>query len=279
MLLLNFMINIINKAVQDAMASRQTNKVLTGTLSAVKNFKSLNGGEVPCAEVFYLNQMEIIIPISQMNVGRASDDEIQQEKIVRTMLGATIDFVVTEINVKTKMAAASRKKAMEIRRMLELPKHKAGDIILARVTGVGLNSAIVEAYGIETKVPKEETDWGYVGNIELQVGQNVPAKIMELDSEKETIKVSIKEAKEDPYREEVNSLSRGESILGEVTGVQEYGVFVRIRSGLNALCPFPNWSNFSPQVGDKYVVKINNINKAERKISANIMRQIFKANR
>ena len=195
------------------------------------------------------------------------------------MLGATIDFVVTEINVKTKMAAASRKKAMEIRRMLELPKHKVGDIILARVTGVGLNAAIIEAYGIETKVPKEEIDWGYVGDIELQVGENVPAKIQELNVEKGTIKVSIKEAKEDPYKEEVNSLSRGESILGEVTGIQEYGVFVRMRSGLSALCPFPNWSNFGPQIGDKYVVKINNINKAERKISANIMRQIFKANR
>lgn len=258
-----------NSKIYDIMASRQSRKILTGTLAAVETFKNRDGAEHDCAIVFY-DVFKVLIPLEHMNISR------QDKRVVRSMIGAQIDFIVKEIDETHKIAAASRTEAMELRKSLELKKHKVGNKIQVRVTSIGRDNCRVDCYGLECKVPIDEIDYGYIEDIgkHVQIGDKVLAVIKELDLEKNIIKVSMKDAKEDPYEQLIGSLTKGGEYLGTVTGIQEYGVFFNIINGVSCLCPFPNWTNFSPSIGERYVVKIKAIDYKNRKIDGNIMRTI-----
>ncbi|KHD38161.1 30S ribosomal protein S1 [Clostridium acetobutylicum] len=266
--------NELNSNEYNLMASRQSRKILTGTLAAMENVKIGQDENVDCGVVFY-DEFKILIPIREMNVSR------EDKRVIRSMIGAEIDFIVMEFDEENRTAIASRKQAMELRKNLELKKHKVGEKIFVRVTSVGRNNCRVDCYGIEYRVPINEIDYGYIDKVDkyVQVGDVVPAIIKELDIDNNIVVVSIKEAKEDPYLGIVKSLNKGGEYLGVVTGIKEYGIFLTIRKGVNCLCPFPNWANFSPAVGEKFVVRIKSINYDEKKINANLMRPINQRNK
>lgn len=254
----------------DIYASRQSGKILTGMLSAVENVK-WGDREIPCAVVFY-NGVKVIIPFSEMNVR-------EDIHVIRSMMGAEIDFVVRAIDTENEMAMASRKYAMELRRKLELPKHKEGDIIQVRVDAVGRDAVYVEAYGIEARIPKSEVDYGFVRDLSeyVQVGDRVLAKIKKLDVENGKITLSIKETKPDPRTAIKKKYTVGGEYLATVTGMDYYGVFVNLEQGIDALCVLPNWSDFNVSPGDKLLVKITKINEKEGKITAKMVRVVKRA--
>lgn len=251
-------------------ASRQSGKILTGILSAVEKYK-LNDQDTDCGIVF-VGDFKVIIPFQEMNVR-------QDWHLVRSMIGAEIDFIVRGIDAENKIAVASRIAAMKIRRELELPKYQAGDIINVRVVGVGRDQAYVDAYGVEVPVPKNEIDYGYVGNVAdyIQIGDRVNVKILEINHETYDIKVSIKDAKPDPFKGIENKYRVQGEYLATVSGVLYYGVFVNLEQGISALCPLPRWANFNPNIGDKVLIKIKEINKEKRRIKATLVRVVKRA--
>lgn len=257
------------KVIHEIMASKQSHKILTGTLAAVEDFKTKDNKKIDCGVVFY-REFKVIIPLMDMNISR------NDKKIIRSMIGAEIDFIISDFEESSKIAVASRKKAMELRKNIELVNHKIGERVRVRVTGIGKKNCIVDCYGIESKVPINEIDYGYIDDVSkyVQIGDKVLGVIKEMDIENDIIKVSLKDAKEDPYDSLVKSLNKGGEYLGVVTGIQDYGIFLTLRKGINCLCPFPNWSNFSPNIGEKFVVKIKKIDCDKRKINANLMRTV-----
>ncbi|MFL0251539.1 S1 RNA-binding domain-containing protein [Clostridium neuense] len=260
---------ILDKTLYEITASKQSKKILTGVLAAVESFKVDNSELMDCGVIFF-NEFKIFIPIKDMNITR------QDKKVIRSMLGAEVDYLIKEIDEINKVATASRSEAMELRKSIELKKHDIGDKVLVRITSVGRKNCIVDCYGIECSVPISEIDYGYIDDINkhVKVGDKVPGVIKKIDIQNNIISVSLKEAKDDPYDNLINSIKKGGEYVAKVTGIQPYGIFLTIREGMNCLCPFPNWSNFSPSIGERFVVKIKSIKSEDRKINANLMRQI-----
>jgi small subunit ribosomal protein S1 len=163
---------------------------------------------------------------------------------------------------------------------LELPKHKPGDRVIVRVVAVGRHSIRVDLYGIEVIVPKNEIEYGYVANPadHVQIGDKVPAVIRELElmTDPPKIKLSLKDAKPDPFINVPGKYRIGGEYLATVTGMPQYGVFVSLEQGVSALCPYPRWSDFDLEVGDRVLVKIRRINQGERKIDGSLIRLIRK---
>jgi small subunit ribosomal protein S1 len=286
---------MISQSIQDIYASRQTSKILTGELSSVeifnKNISTEDGIKtlkIPCGIIFY-GGIKIYIPAKEMNIERDSVNEIHT--IMKTMAGATIDFIITEIIDKNTdddkvddseiMAVASRRKAMELRYNLELKKHKVGDKIPVRIVGIGRTTAYVEVYGIEVQLPKEEIEWGFVTDLRniIQIGDIKKALIQEIDTDNRKIKISIKRASPDPYMSNIKKVTRGACYTAVVTGTEKFGVFFELKDlkGVSALTNYPNWNDFHPAVGDICLIKINRISEKDRKIDASLKRVIRKA--
>jgi small subunit ribosomal protein S1 len=256
----------MTEAWQDIYASRQSNKILTGTLSAIESQEDKN-----FAVIFY-DGVKVIIPFEEMGI------ENINKTIVRSMIGAEVDFIVRGIDTEKEIAIASRKFAMNLRKKYELPKHEEGDVILARIVAIGKNHAVAEVYGIETKVPKEEIGYGYIDRINdlLQVGDRVPAKITKLDIENSVVEISIKQTKPNPFEQIDSKYKRGGEYLGTITGSQPYGYFVNLEPGIDVLCPNPYWKT-KIEKGDKVTVRITRIDHKKQRITGVLKRLVRKA--
>lgn len=258
-------------------ASKSQEQILTGNISGIEKIK-LNEQIMECAIVFY-GDIKVYIPFEWMGLPR------EDWSIVRSMMGAEIDFVVKHIDAARKIVLASREYAMNLRKKLELSKHQVGNTILIRVDAVGKNEVIAEVYGIETRIPKTEVEYGYVGNLNdyIQVGDKVPAVIKELDLENGIVKVSIKEAKPDPRQKigikyikggEYYGVVRGRRIFPKKDDIIEL-IFVELEKGITAACITPPWKaeklkDLKP--GDTVNVKIVGISK-NKNIYGHIIRK------
>lgn len=255
----------------DIYASRQTGKILTGTLAAIEKYQTSNQTS-DCAILYYGDEVKVIIPVQEMNLS------VEDRAVIRSMIGAEIDFIVKGIDRENEIAVGSRKEAMKLRKELELNKHKAGDKVLVRVLSIGSNYAYVELYGVEVKLMKEDIAYGYVDNIRnyIQTGDKVQVLIKELDIENNKIKLSMKELTKDPYENIETRYKQFSEYLGTIVSIKEYGIFVCIEKGIYTLCDHPYWAGYTPMVGDKVLIRIDKINVAERKIKSKLLRVVKK---
>ena len=75
------------------------------------------------------------------------------------------------------------------------------------------------------------------------VGQRVLAKILTIDRDLEaetvTIEASIKQANPNPYAKAMKRYNVNDKYVGEVSMIDENGVFVALEGGVDVLCKYP----------------------------------------
>lgn len=199
------MIDELEKQIawQNINTSEEKNKILSGKAVAIENEKiglsDKNGGinkeSINCIVVNFKN-IKVLIPSSEL--GLEKDDK----KSIRNLIGSKIKFIILESDKITNIAVASRKKAMEKIKNMQLKKYEAGDKIYAKVISVFNKYIVIECLGIDIKLKISDLEYGYVANLNniYQVGDKIKVLIKQIDSDKGILKVSHKETKEDPYK-------------------------------------------------------------------------------
>ena len=119
------------------------------------------------------------------------------------MLGAEIDFIITEIDTIANIAIASRTEAMELRSQIELPKLKINDTVRVRIIAVGYKIIIVELYGKEVIISAEDLKHTYIVNCKelYNVGDYLKVRIKEIDIENNIYKLSAKDFEINPFKD------------------------------------------------------------------------------
>lgn len=254
----------------DIFASRQSEKILVGLITSVEQVK-LRGEVTSCAILFY-EDYKVIIPVSELGVR----DDI---KVLRSLMGAEIDFIITGLIDEQKIGIGSRQKAMNIKRKINAAKDLDGKVINVKVTGVGRDGIYVEAYGVETIVPKKEVDYGFIHNLRdyAEVGDTLQCKVISSDIANEKLELSMKVLKEDPTENLAINYPLNSEHLTEVTNMQQYGIFLTFvqQPQVTVLCPIPKWNNFEPDIRDKYVVRIKRIK--DNHLNGTLIRLVKKA--
>lgn len=262
-------VNMTSQEWVDIYESRQTKKMLADQVKSIETHDNKQ-----CAIVFHGN-VKVLIPLTEM--GLKTDDEGMAIKVMYGMAGATIDYIIMGINREDEICIGSRGKAMQIRQK-ELGKIKAGQKITARIVAVGRTAAIAEAYGVETKLKAIDINWGYMEDIRnyLSVGDELEMLVKEIDAEAKTLKLSIKEATDDPYINIDKKYRIDSKYVATITGIAEYGIFVNLEPGVDALCPHPGYTNLRLSTGDQVFVKLKQLNPEKRQARALIERLIRK---
>ena len=148
----------------------RTRRILTGTLDGIEQTA---GGKTLATVSF--RGFRIAIPIREMLVleermpsGRAYADYMNRlNRLLGTMLGAEIDFIVRGIDSTTHSAVASRREAMlRKRQTFYLGKDTTGNpyiypgrLVEARVIAVAEKVLRVEAFGIECAIFARDLSW------------------------------------------------------------------------------------------------------------------------
>lgn len=252
---------------QSLYSSKENLKILTGTISAME-IEQEGNKKVNCAIVYYGN-IKVLIPLQEMNIQ-------QDRKYLRNMIGAEIDFIVLEISEISNIAVASRKRAMEIKQKIEFKKHYEGDRVQAKVISMGIKHIKVNCLGIDVNLRIDDLAYGYIQDVNefYSIGDSIDVKIMDIDKENYTLKVSVKELIEDPYTNIRIYFTEGGEYIGTITGFAPNGVYIKLKQGVDAVAIIPIWMNKSPNINDKVTVRIHEIDEKKRKIYCSLIRII-----
>jgi small subunit ribosomal protein S1 len=154
-----------------------------------------------------------------------------------------------------------------------------GSIIKGKVTGLADFGAFVAIEpGVEGMVHVSEFSWTEKikkPSAILKTGQEVEAKLIAIDREKEKISLSIKRLGQSPWEKALKDHPVGSKLEGEVTHLTNFGAFIKIPAGVEALLKTQDisWTDRlqNPsqvlKVGDKITAMVLEVNPQEENMS------------
>lgn len=247
----------------DLSESMKSRRVITGTIAGIER---MDENPNLAYAVVYHGAFKVIIPASEMFEFDEDAADNYRGATLSRRLGAEIDYVVKGIETDAGVAAGSRLEAMRQRRReyyLDTDRNghhqlEAGDIAEARVVSVIRPGAFVELFGIEQFIPLEELSYlrWVDATTHFRVGDRVLVKILELDRSDRnniSIKLSVKQAGEDAFKQAISRFKVGNIYVGNVTMITAVGVFVSFEN-VSCLCQFPKRKR--PAIGSPVTVRI-----------------------
>ena len=171
----------------------RTRKILSGNLSGIER---LEGGWV--VAVVYYKGYRVLIPMEEMMInlegdGRENSDPLnRQTRLANNMLGAELDFIVRELEEKSKSVVASRKEAMLRKRQQFYvsqqdvpPMILPGRVVEARVIAVAQKAVRLEVFGVECSLKARDMSWEWMAdaNEKYTIGDIVSVVVKKVSGE------------------------------------------------------------------------------------------------
>ncbi len=152
---------------------------------------------------------------------------------------------------------------------------------IVKVTGAGAFIELSE--GIDGFLHVDDYSWTKrIKNAAslFKAGEELEVMVIDLDKDARRIRLGVKQLTEDPWKSLLKSNPKGSSIEGEVTNVTDFGIFVRVSSGIEGLINKYNLGEPDPDkeedllgkfsVGDKVTALVSDINTASHRLSLSI---------
>ncbi len=156
-------------------------------------------------------------------------------------------------------------------------KIAVGDVIEGTVKNVTDFGAFVDLGGADGLLHISEMSWGRVENPKkvFKSGDTVRAFIKDIQGNK--IALSMKFDNENPWKDAESKFAIGNMVTGKVARMTDFGAFVEIEKGVDALLHVSQISRDHIEkpsdvlkVGDEVTAKIVDFNLADKKISLSI---------
>ena len=195
--------------------------------------------------------------------------------------GKTLEFKVIKLDRKRNNVVLSRRAVLEATADADREKLmenlKEGTIVKGIVKNSTDYGAFVDLGGIDGLLHITDLAWRRVRHPSevLAVGDEVTAKILKFDAEKNRVSLGLKQLGEDPWVGIARRYPAGTRLFGKVTNLTDYGSFVEIEQGIEGLVHVSemDWTNKNVhpskvvQLGDEVEVMILEIDEDRRRIS------------
>src|SRR5688572_17673787 len=156
-------------------------------------------------------------------------------------VGQEIDCQVLEVDAKAKRISLGLKQLEPDPWTLFTEKYSPGDKIGGKVrsiTDYGVFIGIEE--GVDGMVHKSDLSWTAKVNNPADLhhkGEDVEAIILSINHDEKKVSLGIKQLFDDPWPNIFNEFPPGKVVDTKVVSIVDYGVFVRIREGVEAHIP------------------------------------------
>ena len=167
--------------------------------------------------------------------------------------------------------------AQGVERQSLLESLQEGSIVKGIVKNITDYGAFVDLGGIDGLLHITDLAWRRVKHPSevLTVGDEVEAKVLKFDQEKNRVSLGLKQLGEDPWVGLGRRYPQGTRLFGKVTNLTDYGAFVEIEQGIEGLVHVSemDWTNKNVhpskvvQLGDEVEVMILEIDEERRRIS------------
>lgn len=191
------------------------------------------------------------------------------------------DFKVIKLDRKRNNIVVSRRAVMEdtlgADREALLGSLTEGAVIKGIVKNITDYGAFVDLGGIDGLLHITDLAWRRVKHPSevLTVGEEVEAKILKFDQEKNRVSLGIKQLGDDPWVALSRRYPVGTRLFGKVSNLTDYGAFVEVEPGIEGLVHVSemDWTNKNihpgkiAQLGDEVEVMILEIDEDRRRLS------------
>jgi small subunit ribosomal protein S1 len=272
-------IDAIENGYGDTMLSRDKAKRLASWMSLEKALESgefvtgTTSGKVKGGLTVLVNGIRAFLPGSLIDTRPIKDLSPYENK--------TMEFKVIKLDRKRNNVVLSRRAVVEASMGEERAKLmetiKEGMIITGVVKNITEYGAFVDLGGIDGLLHITDMAWRRVRHPSEVVtpGQEVTAKVLKFDTEKNRVSLGLKQMGDDPWMGVARRYPAETRLFGKVTNIADYGAFVELEPGIEGLVHVSemDWTNknVAPSklvaLGDEVEVMVLEIDEDKRRIS------------
>ncbi|MCQ2080245.1 MAG: 30S ribosomal protein S1 [Lachnospiraceae bacterium] len=259
-----------------------TYKRLAADKGSKKLEEAFNNQEVLKAKVTQVLKGGVCVTVDNVRVFiPASLISDVYEKDLNKYNGQEIEFVMTEYDPKSRRYIGNRKQilvATKAEAQAEvLSKINVGDVIEGTVKNVTEFGVFVDIGGMDGLLHISEISWGRAESPKklYKTGDKVRCFIKDIAGNK--IALSAKFEDENPWKDADTRFAVGNVVTGKVARMTDFGAFVEIAKGVDALLHVSQISKDHVEkpsdvlkVGDEVTAKIVDFNENDKKISLSI---------
>lgn len=195
--------------------------------------------------------------------------------------GKTMEFRVIKLDRKRNNVVLSRRAVVELSQGEErnklMEQLAEGSVVKGLVKNITEYGAFIDLGGIDGLLHITDMAWRRVRHPSevLTVGQEITAKVLKFDQDKNRVSLGVKQLGDDPWVGIARRYPTGTRMFGKTTNITDYGCFVEIEPGIEGLVHVSemDWTNknVNPgkimQLGDEVEVMVLEIDEERRRIS------------
>ena len=204
-------------------------------------------------------------------------DAAEMEKLVGQEIRCRItklDVADEDVVVDRRVVAEEEARSAKERLYSEI---KEGDIVRGEVRNFADYGAFIDLGGVDGLLHVGEIAWHRLNKPAdvLTLGQQIEAKVIKIESDKQRISLSIKQLQPHPWESIGDRYKPGERVRGVVTRAMDFGAFVELEPGIEGLIHVSEMSwgkkvrkaSDVLKAGDNVEAVILGVNTAERRLS------------
>ena len=217
--------------------------------------------------------IECFLPGSQIDVKPIRDYD--------DYVGKKMEFKVVKVNESFRNVVVSHKALIEADLAIQtkeiMSKLEKGQVIEGTVKNITSYGVFVDLGGIDGLIHITDLSWGRVSHPEeiVKLDETINVVILDFDEGKSRIQLGLKQLGSHPWHDLDENLAVGDVVKGKVVVVADYGVFVELQAGVEALLHVSemSWSTHLRSAndffskGDSVEAKVLTLDREQRKMS------------
>ena len=164
--------------------------------------------------------------------------------------GQVYEFRIVEFKEGGRNLVVSRRALLEVQQRAVADAVRkslvAGAVITGRVASVRDFGAFIDlGGGVQGLLHVSEMGWSRIEDMSqvLKAGDEITVKVLRVDEDKQKISLGVKQLSEDPWSRVAATYEVGQAHTGRVTRLTDFGAFVELEPGIEALA---HSSTFTP---------------------------------
>lgn len=217
--------------------------------------------------------LEAFLPGSQIDIKPIRDYD--------DYVGKKMEFKVVKINHEFRNVVVSHKALIEAdleeQKKEIMSKLEVGQVLEGMVKNITSYGVFVDLGGIDGLIHITDLSWGRVNHPDeiVELDSTINVVILEFDDDKRRIQLGLKQLTAHPWDALDDKIKVGDSISGKVVVVADYGAFVEVQPGIEALVHVSemSWSTHLRsasdflKVGQDIEAQVLTLDREDRKMS------------
>lgn len=244
-----------------------------------KFVQSMNRNTKLIGKVIEINKGGLIVEVDGIRgflpssqIGLQSLGKMQGESgEMSELIGLDLEVYVIEVDQQNNRLIFSQRGQVSEETKIKLAGYKSGQKVIGKIVAVLPFGLLIELKDkTEGVVFTAEVSWDRVENLPnlFKVGQDIEACVLSVDESYGRLNLSIKQLSEDPFAKLVENYQTEDTVKGEVVGISETGISIRLNDGIEAFLPS---NKIEPgttyQIGQEVKMQVDSVDKNKRRIT------------